>query len=203
MEPNTEIGWIAAQYNRVLDLTKIESGKMELSFETFKVGHMIDDLADTMRADRIIVGEVRAGEAFDMLQAMNTDHAGSMSTIHANSPRDSITRLEDMVTMTGFDLPSDNVRKQIASALDLIVQVERFRDGSRKVTHISEVIGIEESVITLRDIFTFEQEEDDPKGMIQGQIRSTGLRPHLAGKAAKFGRDAGLIEAVRLSESPE
>lgn len=105
--------------------------------------------------------------------------------------------------MTGFDLPSDNVRKQIASALDLIVQVERFRDGSRKVTHISKVIGIEESVITLQDIFTFEQEDEDLKGMIQGQIHATGLRPHLAEKAAKFDREAELIGAVRLSEFPE
>ena len=125
-----------------------------------------------MRPDRIIVGEVRGGEAFDMLQAMNTGHAGSMSTIHANTPRDSITRLEDMVTMTGFDLPSESVQKQITSALDLIVQVERLRDGSRKVTYITEVIGMEGNVITLQDIFTFEQVGEDLNGMIQGQIKA-------------------------------
>lgn len=156
-----------------------------------------------MRPDRIIVGEVRGGEAFDMLQAMNTGHAGSMSTIHANTPRDSITRLEDMVAMTGFNLPSNSVQKQIASALDLIVQVERLRDGSRKVTYITEVIGMEGNVITLQDIFTFEQQGDDIDGMIQGQIRATGLRPHLVEKAAKFGREAELLEAVRRSEFPE
>ncbi len=156
-----------------------------------------------MRPDRIIVGEVRGGEAFDMLQAMNTGHAGSMSTVHANSPRDAITRIEDMVTMTGFDLPSESVQKQIASALDLIVQVERLRDGSRKVTYITEVIGMEGNVITLQDIFTFEQQGDDINGMIQGQIRATGLRPHLVEKAAKFGREAELIEAVRRSEFAE
>ena len=156
-----------------------------------------------MRPDRIIVGEVRGGEAFDMLQAMNTGHAGSMSTIHANNPRDALTRLEDMVSMTGFGLPSANVKKQVASALDLIVQVERLRDGTRKVTYITEVVGMEESVITLQDLFTFEQEGEDENGKIQGKLRGTGFRPYLAEKAAKFGREAELIEAVRRAEFPE
>ncbi|MFQ5763930.1 MAG: CpaF family protein [Rhodospirillales bacterium] len=156
-----------------------------------------------MRPDRIILGEVRGGEAFDMLQAMNTGHAGSMSTIHANTPRDALTRLEDMVALTGFEMPSVNVQKQITSAIDLIVQVERFRDGSRKVTYITEVVGMEESVITLQDLFTFEQESEDKNGMIQGELRGRGLRPYLAEKAANFGREAELIEAVRRSEFPE
>jgi|TARA_Y100000294_G_scaffold171444_1_gene184904 pilus assembly protein CpaF len=156
-----------------------------------------------MRPDRIILGEVRGGEAFDMLQAMNTGHAGSMSTIHANSPRDALTRLEDMVAITGFELPSANVQKQIASALDLIVQVERLRDGTRKVTYITEIAGMEETIITLQNLFTFEQEGEDDKGMILGELRSTGLRPYLAEKAAKFGREAELMETVRRSEFPE
>lgn len=156
-----------------------------------------------MRPDRIILGEVRGGEAFDMLQAMNTGHAGSMSTIHANSPRDALTRLEDMVALTGFEMPSANVQKQIASALDLIVQVERFRDGSRKVTYITEVGDRSDNVVTLQDVFTFEHEGEDDNGMIQGKLRGTGLRPYLAEKAAKFGREAELIEAVRRAEFPE
>jgi len=156
-----------------------------------------------MRPDRIIVGEVRGGEAFDMLQAMNTGHAGSMSTIHANSPRDSLTRLADMVALTGFEMPPENVQKQITSAIDLIVQVERLHDGSRKVTYITEVIGMEGSVITLQDIFTFELEGEDEKGMIQGELRATGLRPHLAEKAAKYRQERELIEAVRRPEFSE
>ena len=155
-----------------------------------------------MRPDRIIVGEVRGGEAFDMLQAMNTGHAGSMSTIHANSPRDALTRIEDMVAMTGFNLPSANVQNQVASALDLIVQVERLRDGKRKVTYITEVGDRSDDIITLQDIFTFENEGEDDNGMIKGRLRAMGLRPYLAEKAAKFGREQELLEAVRSSEFP-
>ena len=156
-----------------------------------------------MRPDRIIVGEIRGGEAFDMLQAMNTGHAGSMSTIHANTPRDALTRIEDMVALTGFDMPSVNIQKQIASALDLIVQVERFRDGTRKVTYITEVVGMEGNVITLQDVFTFEQKGEDDNGTILGETRATGLRPYLAEKAAKYGRQAELIETIGRSEFPE
>ncbi len=108
-----------------------------------------------------------------------------------------------MVAITGFELPSANVQKQIASALDLIVQVERLRDGTRKVTYITEIAGMEETIITLQNLFTFEQEGEDDKGMILGELRSTGLRPYLAEKAAKFGREAELMETVRRSEFPE
>jgi pilus assembly protein CpaF len=129
-----------------------------------------------MRPDRIIVGEIRAGEALDMLQAMNTGHEGSMTTAHANSPRDVISRIETMTLMAGYDLPIRAIREQIASAIDLIVHVDRMRDGTRKVTNIAEVVGMEGDVVTLTDLFVFEQtgfEEDK----VVGQLRSTGLRP--------------------------
>lgn len=129
-----------------------------------------------MRPDRIIVGEIRSGEALDMLQAMNTGHEGSMTTAHANSPRDVISRIETMTLMAGYDLPVRAIREQIASALDLIVHVDRMRDGTRKVTNITEVLGMEGDVITLTDLFMYEQTgfEDDK---VVGQLRSTGLRP--------------------------
>ncbi len=129
-----------------------------------------------MRPDRIIVGEIRSGEALDMLQAMNTGHEGSMTTAHANSPRDVISRIETMTLMAGYDLPIRAIREQIASAIDLIVHVDRMRDGTRKVTNIVEVVGMEGEVVTLTDLFVFEQtgfEEDK----VVGQLRSTGLRP--------------------------
>jgi pilus assembly protein CpaF len=130
-----------------------------------------------MRPDRIIVGEIRAGEALDMLQAMNTGHEGSMTTAHANSPRDTIARIETMTLMAGFDLPVRAIREQISSAIDMIVQVDRQRDGTRKVVNITEVVGMEGDVITLTDIFQFEQSGFE-EGKIVGQLRSTGLRPN-------------------------
>ncbi len=130
-----------------------------------------------MRPDRIVVGEVRGGEALDMLQAMNTGHDGSLSTCHANSPRDALARLETMVLMAGMELPVRAIREQIASAVDLIVQQARLRDGSRRITHITEVQGMEGDVITLQDIFVFEQKGVDADGRIVGQLRSTGIRP--------------------------
>jgi pilus assembly protein CpaF len=130
-----------------------------------------------MRPDRIIVGEVRAGEAFDMLQAMNTGHDGSLTTAHANTPRDAIARIENMVLMAGLDLPIAAIREQVASALNLIVHVNRLADGSRKVTHVTEVVGMEGSTVTLQDIFLFQQTGVDGRGKIQGQTISTGLRP--------------------------
>jgi len=149
-----------------------------------------------MRPDRILVGEVRGSEAFDMLQAMNTGHSGSMSTLHANSPRDALTRLEDMVALTGFQLPSNNVQKQIASALDLIVQVERLQDGSRKITSVSEVGGRSEGIITLQEIFAFEHSGEDSEGRVQGELRSTGVRPYFTEKAAKYNKDEILLDAI-------
>jgi len=129
-----------------------------------------------MRPDRIVVGEVRSGEALDMLQAMNTGHDGSMTTCHSNSPRDTLARMETMVLMAGTDLPHRAIREQISSALHLIVHQERLRDGSRKIVNITEVQGMEGNVIVLQDLFTFEQTGFDD-GRIVGQLRPTGIRP--------------------------
>lgn len=130
-----------------------------------------------MRPDRIVVGEVRGGEALDMLQAMNTGHDGSLTTGHANSPRDMLARLETMVLMSGMDLPVRAIREQIASAIDLIIQQARLKDGSRRITHITEVQGMEGDVIVLQDLFVFEQKGVTEDGKIIGQLRSTGIRP--------------------------
>jgi pilus assembly protein CpaF len=130
-----------------------------------------------MRPDRIIVGEVRGPESFDMLQAMNTGHDGSLTTIHANSPRDSITRLESMILQTGINLPEKAMRFMISSALDLIIQIARLTDGSRKVVAICEVVGMEGNVITLQDIFVFEKQGIDKDGKVLGRFRATGIRP--------------------------
>lgn len=140
-----------------------------------------------MRPDRIIVGEIRGGETLDMLQAMNTGHDGSMTTVHSNSPRDTLSRLETMTLMAGFELPVLAIRKQIAAALDLIVYLTRFPDGTRKVTQISEVAGMESEVITLTDIFKFQQTGTDPEGRPIGQFRPTGLRPMFAPKLEATG----------------
>jgi len=130
-----------------------------------------------MRPDRIVVGEVRGGEALDMLQAMNTGHDGSLTTLHANSPRDAISRLETMVMMSGMELPVRVIREQIASAVDLIIQTSRLRDGSRKVTSVTEVAGMEGDTIVMTDIFKFEQTGIDKEGRILGELRPTGIRP--------------------------
>ncbi|NOX30721.1 MAG: CpaF family protein, partial [Actinobacteria bacterium] len=143
-----------------------------------------------MRPDRIIVGEVRSGEALDMLQAMNTGHEGSLSTLHANTPRDAISRLETMVLMSGIELPVRAIREQIASALDLIVQIGRLRDGSRRVVKISEVNGLEGDIITLTDLFEFDAAAGvDADGMFLGQLEATGLRPQCGPRLA----DQGII----------
>ena len=130
-----------------------------------------------MRPDRIVVGEVRGGEALDMLQAMNTGHDGSMTTGHANSPRDMLSRLETMVLMAGVELPVKAIREQIASAIDVIVHQARLRDGSRKITHITEVQGMEGDVIVMQDIFTFDQTGKDQNGRIIGAFHPSGIRP--------------------------
>ena len=135
-----------------------------------------------MRPDRIIVGEVRSGETLDMLQAMNTGHEGSLTTVHANSPRDVLSRLETMVLMSGMELPLKAIRNQVASAIDIIVYQTRFRDGTRKVTNIAEVLGMEGDTITLQDIFTFKPEGVDLNGKIKGHYLATGIRPHIAEK---------------------
>ena len=130
-----------------------------------------------MRPDRIIVGECRGGESLDMLQAMNTGHDGSLTTLHANSPRDALSRLETMVLMAGVDLPLKVVRQQISSAVDLIIQQTRLKDGSRKVTAITEVVGMEGEIVVLTDIFKFEQTGIGEKGKIVGELKPTGIRP--------------------------
>jgi pilus assembly protein CpaF len=140
-----------------------------------------------MRPDRIVVGEVRSGEALDMLQAMNTGHDGSLTTGHANTPRDMLSRLETMVLMAGMDLPVRAIREQIASAIDVIVQQSRLRDGSRKITHITEVQGMEGEVVTLQDIFIFDSTGKDENGKIIGQFKPTGIRPKFLEKVAANG----------------
>jgi pilus assembly protein CpaF len=140
-----------------------------------------------MRPDRIIVGEVRGAEALDMLQAMNTGHDGSLSTIHANSPRDALARTETMVLMAGYDLPVKAIRQQIASALDLIIHLERLQDGSRRVTSITEVGRMESDVITLSELFKFEVDSVQPDGTVIGGLRATGLRPTFMHKFERHG----------------
>tara|TARA_R110002074_G_scaffold142438_3_gene289059 strand:+ start:558 stop:2462 length:1905 start_codon:yes stop_codon:yes gene_type:complete len=149
-----------------------------------------------MRPDRIILGEIRGSEAIDMLQAMNTGHDGSLSTIHANRPREALTRLENMVGMSSVNLPAKAVRTQIASAIDLIVQISRMRDGVRRITYISEVVGMEEDVITMQDLFWYEFQGEDKGGRLLGEFKSTGLRPHFAPRAAYFGLEKMLLGAM-------
>ncbi|HET9769625.1 MAG TPA: CpaF family protein [Acidimicrobiia bacterium] len=141
-----------------------------------------------MRPDRIVVGECRGGEALDMLQAMNTGHDGSLTTVHANTPRDSLSRIETMVLMAGMDLPVRAIREQMASAIDLIVQLTRLRDGSRRVTHVSEVQGMEGDIIVLQDLFLFDFAMGvDPDGRFRGTLKSTGIRPKFAEKLTDHG----------------
>ena len=140
-----------------------------------------------MRPDRIIVGEVRGAEALDMLQAMNTGHDGSLCTLHANTPRDALSRLETLVLMAGYDLPVRAIRQQICSALDLIVHIARLRDGSRRVTAISEVMRMEADVITLQDVFVFNQKEISGDGKVIGRLEATGMRPSFLEKFERYG----------------
>jgi pilus assembly protein CpaF len=140
-----------------------------------------------MRPDRIVIGEVRGGEAIDMLQAMNTGHDGSLTTIHANTPRDSLARLETMIQMTGMRLSDRAMRQQIASALDLVVQAARHPDGSRRVTSISEITGMEGDTITMQEIFLYERTGMDQQGQVLGRFRSTGIRPRFAEKLKSCG----------------
>jgi pilus assembly protein CpaF len=149
-----------------------------------------------MRPDRIIVGEVRGPEAFDLLQAMNTGHDGSMGTVHANNPREAISRMENMIAMGGLNLPSKAVREQIAAAVNVIVQVQRLRDGSRKVTHISEITGMEGDVVTMQDLFYFDYQGEDKSGKIIGTQKSSGLRPKFYDKARQFGLGEKLLEVM-------
>jgi pilus assembly protein CpaF len=152
-----------------------------------------------MRPDRIIVGEVRGAEAFDMLQAMNTGHDGSFCTIHANNARDGITRIENMVQMGTVSLPLRAIRTQIVSAVDLIVQLERMRDGKRRVLQVTEVCGLEGDVITLNDLFTFEYEGEDAQGNLIGRWVSSRVRPGFMNKLRYFGLDAAFAQAMEIA----
>ncbi|MFM2130331.1 MAG: hypothetical protein RL477_1877, partial [Pseudomonadota bacterium] len=149
-----------------------------------------------MRPDRIILGEVRDGAALDMLQAMNTGHDGSMSTVHANNPREALTRLENMVAMAGVNLPASAVRTQIASAVHLIVQVSRMRDGMRRITHVAEVTGMEGDIITSQELFTFHFEGEGSDGKLIGKFASSGLRPAFLDRAEYFGLGRALMETM-------
>jgi len=149
-----------------------------------------------MRPDRIILGEVRGAEAVDMLQAMNTGHDGSLGTLHANRPREALTRLENMIGLAGINLPAKAVRTQIASAVDMIVQVSRMRDGMRRITHIEEIVGMEGEIITTQNLFNYEFQGEGKDGLLLGSFKSSGLRPHFAPKAAYFGLDKPLLEAM-------
>lgn len=142
-----------------------------------------------MRPDRIVIGEVRGGEAFDMLQAMNTGHDGSLTTIHANKPRDALARVENMVSMAGFELPTISVRKQIASAINIIVQLNRLEDGSRRVISIQEVVGMEGDIITLSEIFKFDRTSINENGIVQGTYITTGIIPECLHKLQSMGSD--------------
>ncbi|MFQ5626827.1 MAG: CpaF family protein, partial [Methyloligellaceae bacterium] len=154
-----------------------------------------------MRPDRIIVGEVRGPEAFDLLQAMNTGHDGSMGTLHSNSPRECLSRLESMILMGGYNLPSKTIREMIVGSVDLIIQASRMRDGGRKITHITEVMGLEGDVITLQDIFIHELLGEDEHGRMNGRHRTTGIaRPRFWERARYFNEEGRLAEALTAGE---
>ncbi|RMF17557.1 MAG: CpaF family protein [Alphaproteobacteria bacterium] len=149
-----------------------------------------------MRPDRIILGEVRGAEAVDLLQAMNTGHDGSMGTIHANRPREALTRLENMVNMAGLNLPPKAIREQIAAAVDLIIQVSRMRDGGRRCVYVTEVVGMEGDVITTQDLFRYEFEGQDENGRLIGRFEPTGVRPHFMPRAEYFGLGQVLMQVM-------
>ncbi len=149
-----------------------------------------------MRPERIIVGEVRGPEAFDLLQAMNTGHDGSMGTVHANNPREALSRMENMIAMGGLNLPQKAVREQISSAVNVVIQVQRLRDGSRKTTHVTEITGMEGDVVTMQDLFILEIEGEDENGKLITRQRSTGLRPKFYDKARQYGVEKLVLDAM-------
>jgi pilus assembly protein CpaF len=154
-----------------------------------------------MRPERIIVGEVRGPEAFDLLQAMNTGHDGSMGTLHSNSPREAISRMESMIMMGGFALPSKTIREMITGSVDVIVQAARLRDGSRRITHITEVLGMEGDVVTLQNLIVYDVLGEDANGKIIGRHRSTGIaRPRFWDRAQYYGEEKRLAAALAASE---
>ncbi len=149
-----------------------------------------------LRPDRIIVGEVRGPEAFDMMQAMNTGHEGSLTTIHANHPRDCLARLESMITMTNLGLPSYAIRQQIASAIHLIIQISRMRDGHRRITYVSEIIGMEGETITMQDLFAFQTKGETADGKVIGDFQWSGIMPRFVRRAAYYGQAQRLSDAL-------
>jgi pilus assembly protein CpaF len=155
-----------------------------------------------MRPDRIIMGECRGGEAVDMLQAMNTGHDGSITTIHSNSPRDCLSRLETMIAMASLDLPERAMRQQIASAVNVVIQVSRLGDGTRKILQISEIVGMEGDVITMQDIFLFERQGIGDNDKVLGQFKATGIRPKFADRLKAYGIDLGTMLFSNLGERP-
>ncbi|MGE5478410.1 MAG: CpaF family protein [Bacteroidales bacterium] len=176
---------------------------LETRPESIEGGGMVDQRALVknalrMRPDRIILGETRGAEAFDVLQAMNTGHDGSMTTLHANTPRDALTRLESMVLLAAGSLPLLSIRRQIASAVQLIVQLERMRDGVRRITYVTEIAGMEGDVIITQDLFTFRYDDSSYGDEVKGTYEAAGLRPVLASRAAYFGLDKALMEALTL-----
>jgi pilus assembly protein CpaF len=140
-----------------------------------------------MRPNRIVVGEVRGEEALDMLQAMNTGHDGSMTTVHANSPRDALARMETMAMMANLNLPERAIRKQIASAVSLVLQMARFSDGTRRLTHITEITGMESDVVSMQDLFVFEKQGVSSEGRVLGSFNATGIRPKFAERLKSVG----------------
>jgi pilus assembly protein CpaF len=153
-----------------------------------------------MRPERIIVGEVRGPEAFDLLQAMNTGHDGSMGTLHANTPREALQRIESMITMGGYNLPSKTIREMVVGAIDVIVQAARLRDGSRRITHVTEVIGLEGDVVITQDLFLYEIQGEDESGRVRGRHVSTGIsRPAFWERARYYNREQELLEAIEAA----
>jgi pilus assembly protein CpaF len=155
-----------------------------------------------MRPERIIVGEVRGPEAFDLLQAMNTGHDGSMGTLHANSPREALARMESMITMGGFSLPARTIREMMMSSIDIIIQAARLRDGSRRITQITEVIGLEGEVITTQDLYVYDVLGEDAQGRLMGRHRSTGIgRPQFWERARYYNEDGRLAAALDAAQA--
>jgi pilus assembly protein CpaF len=178
-------------------VVRLETRPMRLSHQEDEVS--IRDLmknALRMRPDRIIVGEVRGAEAFDMMQAMNTGHEGSLTTIHANHPRDALARLENMIAMANLNLPHQAIRAQVASAINLFVQISRMRDGHRRITQVSEICGMEGDIITMQDIFTYQNKGDGPDGKLIGEFKWTGIMPRFLRRAAYYGESDRLSAAL-------
>ncbi|HKP48870.1 MAG TPA: ATPase, T2SS/T4P/T4SS family, partial [Gemmatimonadales bacterium] len=146
-----------------------------------------------MRPDRIIMGECRGSEAIDMLQAMNTGHDGSLTTLHANTPRDALSRLETMISMANLELPERAMRQQIASAINVVVQVSRLSDGSRKLMQVSEIVGMEGDIITMQDIFVYEREGIAENDKVLGQFKATGIRPRFSDRLKSYGIDLSAL----------